>query len=123
MTSSKERYGTRKDSKVVERLLEDGPLPLSDLPYSPGPAVRRQVPVYRVNPSRSAQAGLNVGRTTAVYYLRDAHPPELVVRRFLEVNPHLLDFPEESIGRLLDDHAEELATAWQEIAREYDTNE
>jgi hypothetical protein len=123
MTSSKERYGTRKDNRVVERLLEAGPLPRSDLPYAPGPTIRREVPMHRVNPSRSAQAGINVGGTTAVYYLRDAHPPELVARRFLEVNPHLLDFSEESIGRLLDDHAEELAAAWHEIASEYDTNE
>lgn len=110
-----ERYGIRSDNKVVDYLLEHGPTPSQDLPTEVKSGVKRRVPLYRISASMHRPSA-----SPTVWYLRDVHPPELVVRVVLEAYPDLLELRDAKITMMFSDHDDALAEAWQAIKHSYD---
>lgn len=84
--SSVETPEHKRGSANVEILRNNGPTPTSELPQGVSPEDRSNG-VWKFN--------LDSGSTqpaTAICYLHGDHAPELVIRRFFEENPHVLEY-------------------------------
>lgn len=86
--SSVETPADKRGSANVEILRNNGPTPISDLPQGVSPEDRSNG-VWKFDlDSGSLQPA------TAICYLQGDHSSELVIRRFFEENPHVLEYQE-----------------------------
>jgi hypothetical protein len=84
--SSVETPDDKKGSANIERLRNNGPTQTSELPQGVSPKDRERG-VWKFD--------LDSGSTqpaTPIRYLNGEHSPELVIRRFFEKNPHVLEY-------------------------------
>lgn len=79
-----------KSNQKINSLLNDGPQTPQELPGSNSINVEaRRDGVLKFNPRASGQHGSKEtggGRKTPVYFVKGKHEPEVVVRKWLEVN-------------------------------------
>lgn len=84
--SSVETPEEKKGSANIEQLRNSGPTPASEMPQDVSPIDRRNG-VWKFNlTSGSTQPA------TPICYLHEEHSPELILRRFFEENPHVLEY-------------------------------
>lgn len=81
----------RPNTKNIRHLREHGATPCSDLPVSKVSARERQAGVWKFGlAGASPRAVSGGGHTEPVYYIRDRHAPEAVVRTWCRTNPGFL---------------------------------
>jgi len=98
-------------------LLSHGPSTTSELGVtSIGTETRRDNP--ELGRLHLRARGMNSPKT--VWYVEDRHDPRDVVRKYVDVNPGVLDRPHRAVVQLFGDHSDTLAWAWGEVADEYD---
>lgn len=84
--SSVETPEEKKGSANIEQLRDSGPTPASEMPQGVSTSDRRNG-VWKFNlTSGSTQPA------TPIFYLNEEHSPELILRRFFEENPHVLEY-------------------------------
>lgn len=107
--SSVETPDDKRGSANVEILRNNGPTPISELPQGLSPEDRGNG-IWKFD--------LNSGSTqpaTAMCYLRDEHAPELVIRRFFEENPHVLEYQEPQAIKM---DIGNYHTSWKDIGQD-----
>lgn len=76
----------KKGSANIEKLRNNGPTPVTELPQGRSTKDRqRGVWKFDINSGSTKPAD-------AIYYLDGEHAPELVIRRFFQQNPHVLEY-------------------------------
>jgi Arc/MetJ-type ribon-helix-helix transcriptional regulator len=107
--SSVETPEDKKGSANVEMLRNDGPTPISELPQGVSAEDRGNgVWKFEVD-SGAAQPA------TAICYLHEDHAPELVIRRFFEENPHVVEYQDpHAIKMDIGKHH----TSWKDIGQD-----
>ena len=86
--SSQEKPPRLRATQNVRKLRENGPTAVSDLPQR---SVGAQDKRYGLTKFSVSTGQTGQGQAETVYYLFDEHDPEAVVRKFLELNPQLLE--------------------------------
>lgn len=86
--SKKEAPPELQATKNVRKLRNDGPSPASELPLdSTGASDKRHgLAKFSINTGRTGQ-----GQAEPIYYLFGDDKPEIVIRKFFEVNPQILE--------------------------------
>ena len=107
--SSVETPEQKKGSANIEKLRNNGPTPSTELPQ--GKSTKdRELGMWKFD--------INSGSTQpadAIYYIRGEHAPELVLRRFFQENPHVLEYRDpHGIKIDIKNHQ----SSWAEVGRE-----
>jgi hypothetical protein len=107
-------------SKLRDQLRAKGPLPSSEAPYSPNTS-DKQYGVWTFKPSLqnpNKTSGIG-GKPTPVYYLKDEHDPEEVVRTWCEANRRNVETaPVKALTNAFNVHGSEFREAWDAIRLE-----
>lgn len=127
MTIYANSYGsveTDRRHSVVDKLAREGPQPQTEFDSNGGIefAQRAKYNIHTVDVSLGGKGASRsgFGDTTNVFYIPDLHPPELVVRTYLEVNPNILDAGQQTLTYKFNNNNSALGEAWKAIADEYD---
>ena len=59
------------------------------------------------------------GKNSPVLYCEGIHDERDVVRRYIEVNPHVVDKPFHAVTMAFGDYSDDMRDAWREIGDEY----
>jgi len=99
----------KKGSANLELLRKNGPTPATELPQDRS-TKDRQRGMWKFTVSSGSTQPAN-----AIYYLHGDHAPELVLRRFFQHNPHVLEYRDaHGIKMDIKNHQ----PSWKEIGRE-----
>lgn len=115
---------TTKIERVVDMMKERGPVTIhdvGDLKTSLSGTSRRvrNIDTFDLM-AHSHGTSSTFGNTNAVYYSRDLHPPEEVLRTWLSVNRDVLEHKDVSKFSITTSLSGELRDVWDEIKDEYD---
>lgn len=111
------RMAARQPRDAYGVLLSHGPSTTSELGFtSIGVETRMENP----DMSRVHLRARGMKPPQTVWYVKGSHDPREVVRRYVAVNPGVLDRPHRAVVQLFNDHSDRLGWAWGEVANEYD---
>ncbi|GAB7020297.1 homing endonuclease associated repeat-containing protein [Halostagnicola bangensis] len=107
--SSVETPEEKRGSENIKKLRNNGPTPSSELPQGRSTKDRqRGVWKFTINSGSTQPAD-------SIYYMHDEHAPELVIRRFFQHNPHVLEYRDaHGIKMEIKNHQ----PSWKETGRE-----
>lgn len=109
----------KRGTKNVRTLRSEGPTPGSQLPTGTGVSDKRHgMWKFTINTGSGRGGGKDSpgGMVDPVYYLPEEHAPELVMRRFFDANPHVL---ENLTYHGLIQHVRSHKTEWADIAKDF----
>lgn len=107
--SSVETPKRKKGSENLQKLRDEGPTPSKALPRGRSTADRENG-IWKFTMSSGAIQPAN-----AIYYLDGEHAPELVLRRFFQQNPHVLEY---RTPHGIKQHIRNHKPSWKEIGQD-----
>jgi hypothetical protein len=121
------RYGSVETDRrcvPVDTLVREGPTPADAFSTNGGVSfeLRSKYNIHKCDLSLGGPGSSrsNFGETRTIMFIPEVHPPELVVRTYLEVNPNVLDAGQQTLTAKFNNNNSALGDAWTEIADEYD---
>lgn len=111
--SNQDAPENKQATKNVRKLRNDGPTPASELPQSSTSVSdkRHGLAKFSVNTGQTGNK-----QSEAIYYLFDDHQAEEVIRKFIEVNPQILDArSRKAIVGAVGRHGKEWSTAVKRV--------
>lgn len=117
---------TDRRCEVVDQLVRHGPTPIDDFNEKGGIgfSLRAKYNIHSCDLSLggpgSSRSGF--GETKKIMYIPELHPPELVVRTYLDINPNVLDAGRQTLTAKFNNNNSTLGDAWTAIVEEYDVD-